>query len=283
MNHRTKRIQLLTVGILYSLNFVCASSNINSEGEEQPLAPQATIRLLAYNIKHGLGMDNRVDLERTAGVINRLEPDLVALQELDKGARRTAGVDQAAKLGELTGMHHAFGKFMDYQGGEYGMGLLSKYPIEELKNHSLPTPGESPGSREYQGTEPRTALAAKVRIGDSKQEIIFVSIHLYQTAEQKFAQAQKLVEIYRDETKPVILAGDFNSTPDSPVMNLLRQHWYASDKGEDHFTFSSTNPRREIDFIIYRPRDRFEVLESRVIDEPEASDHRPVLLVVKLR
>jgi endonuclease/exonuclease/phosphatase family metal-dependent hydrolase len=224
-----------------------------------------------------------VELERSARIINALNPDLVALQEIDNGTARTGGVDQAARLGELTGMNHAFGKFMDYQGGEYGMALLSKFPIEEVCNHSLPTPGVSPESREYEETEPRSALAATVRVGAAAQEIIFVSIHLYRTAEQKLAQAQKLVEMYANETRPVILAGDFNSTPETPVMDLLKQYWYVPDKGEDHFTFSSDDPRREIDYLIYRPGERFEVVESRVIDEPLVSDHRPVLLVVKFK
>ena len=84
-------------------------------------------------------------------------------------------------------------------------------------------------------------------------------------------------------TTPIILAGDFNSTPDSEVLNLLRQSWHVPLKGDDRFTFSSVDPQREIDFIMYRPADRFELVEYRVIEEPLASDHRPVLMVLELR
>jgi endonuclease/exonuclease/phosphatase (EEP) superfamily protein YafD len=81
----------------------------------------------------------------------------------------------------------------------------------------------------------------------------------------------------------VIFAGDFNSTPDSAVMDLVEQSFEIPDKGEDQFTFHAQKPVREIDFIAYRPADRFELIESRVIDEAVVSDHRPVLLVLKLK
>ncbi|MCH8938976.1 MAG: hypothetical protein IH966_06090 [Gemmatimonadetes bacterium] len=47
------------------------------------------------------------------------------------------------------------------------------------------------------------------------------------------AQAQRIVEIFQNETRPVILAGDFNSTPDSDVIELLEQYWRIPDNGED--------------------------------------------------
>jgi endonuclease/exonuclease/phosphatase family metal-dependent hydrolase len=231
-----------------------------------------TIRLLAYNIRHGAGMDDRVDLERAAALIRRLDPDLVALQEIDNQTTRTGQVDQARRLGALTGMHAAFGAFMDYRGGQYGMALLSRFPILETVNHRLPD-----------GEEPRSALAVRVRLGDGGPEILFVGIHLYRTGEERLAQAQRLVDVFEAETRPVILAGDFNSTPDSEVIGLLGGSWQIPDKGDDHLTFPSPSPRREIDFIMFRPADRFDVLQSRVINEQLVSDHRPVLLELALR
>jgi endonuclease/exonuclease/phosphatase family metal-dependent hydrolase len=241
---------------------------------QPPSSPiqDTTLRLLAYNIRHGAGMDDRVDLERAARLIRRLEPDLVALQEIDHETTRTGEIDQARRLGELTGMFATFGAFMDYRGGQYGMALLSRFPIEEAVNHRLPD-----------GEEPRSALAARVQLADGGPEIVFVGIHLYGTSDERLAQARRLVEIFEHETLPVILAGDFNSMPDSDVIRLLGRSWEIPPKGEDHLTFPSRSPRREIDFIMFRPADRFEVRQSRVIDEPLVSDHRPVLLEVTIR
>ena len=52
------------------------------------------VRVLTYNIHHGEGMDGKIDLERIAAVIKRLEPDVVALQEVDVKTTRSQGVDQ---------------------------------------------------------------------------------------------------------------------------------------------------------------------------------------------
>ncbi|NIN71718.1 MAG: hypothetical protein GTO46_07255 [Gemmatimonadetes bacterium] len=140
-----------------------------------------------------------IDFERAARVIRELEPDIVALQEIDSAVERSSRVDQATRLGELTN-----------------------------------------------------------------------------------AQASGLVDIYRDETTPVILAGDFNPLPDSDVLALLKQHWHVPAKGEDRLTYPSDVPEREIDYIMYRPADRFEVVEHKVLHEPLVSDHRPVLIELRI-
>ncbi len=248
----------------------------------QPAAAQVendpdVVRILSYNVKHGLGMDDQVDLERIASVIRMLEPDIVTLQEIDSVVSRTGFEDQAAVLGELTGMRAVFGGFMDYQGGRYGMALLSRYPIVEWENHRLPD-----------GAEPRSALAARIELlrpgyGQAPR-LVVVGVHLYATADERYAQASRLIEVLSDERSPVVLAGDFNSTPDSDVIRLLEAAggWERPPKSGERLTFPSDVPDREIDFIMFRPADRFVVHEHRVVAETEASDHRPVLLELEL-
>ncbi len=235
-------------------------------------APKTTLRILAYNIHHGAGNDEKLDLQRIARLIRSLDPHLVALQEVDNRTERTGLVDQAAELGRMTGMAWAFGPFKDYQGGEYGMAVLSALPFAEATNHRLP-----------EGPEPRSSLAIRAQLPGDAGELIFAGIHFYRTAEERMAQARRLLEVLEAEEGPVILAGDFNSTPDSEVMELIGETFAIPDKGDDHLTFRSDRPDREIDFIVSRPAERVAVVDSRVIDEPVASDHRPVLLVVEVR
>ena len=97
-----------------------------------------SLRVMTYNIHHGQGMDGELDLERIAALIRENDPDLVALQEVDLLTNRTARVDQAAELARLVRMHHAFARFMFYDGGEYGLAVLSKSPIVESRIISLP-------------------------------------------------------------------------------------------------------------------------------------------------
>lgn len=249
----------LGVGILAAVAAAQASSLSGQTGE--------TIRIVVYNIHHGEGMDEVIDLERIATLIAELEPDLVALQEVDREVERTGFVDQAAVLGELTGLTAQFGQFMPYQGGDYGMAVLSRWPIQAVANHRLPD-----------GDEPRSALGVRVRSPASGRELDFVGIHLYRTAAERLAQAEAVASAYADPDVPVILAGDFNSTPDSEVIQFLSRSWRFIDKGADRLTFSSMQPEVEIDFVALRPADAFRVVSQRLLDEPVISDHRPLFV-----
>lgn len=223
------------------------------------------MRIVAYNIRHGAGMDLVVDLPRLADVITPLQADVVLLQEVDKGVNRSDGVDQMTRFAELTGMSPYFGKFMDHDGGEYGMGILTREPALEWASQELPA-----------GDEPRFSLWVRTPAA------LFVGVHLYRTESERLAQAQRLVETFADETGPVIVGGDFNSEPGTAVMDYMSQHWQIAAKQGSNLTFPADEPVKEIDFILYRPRDAFRIVESRVIDERLASDHRPILLDLEL-
>jgi len=141
----------------------------------------SVLRVAAYNIKHGQGMDGEVDLERVADVLRALDADVITLQEMDRGVERTEGVDQATRLGELLGMDAYFGDFMPYQGGHYGMAVLSRLPVVASRNHRLPD-----------GDEPRSALEVRVAVGSGGTEVSVVGIHFYRTVEERLAQAKAL-------------------------------------------------------------------------------------------
>ena len=232
------------------------------------LAVDDTLRILAYNIHHAEGMDEVVDLDRIAALILEYDPDLVAIQEVDSVTNRTGKVDQAQELARMTQMEHRFGRFMEYQGGAYGMALLSKLPILETSNYILPD-----------GPEPRTALSVVVQPPGTSRRIRFIGIHFYRTEEERLAQANRLEKYLADEPRlPTILAGDFNSAPGSAVMEHLGLSWDVVEKGSDHLTFPSYGPDREIDFFLLKPAGQFEILSQQLIDEPVISDHRPLFL-----
>ena len=239
--------------------------------QQPPRTAADTVRILAYNIHHGAGMDEKLDLDRIAALIRSVSPDIVAVQEVDSMVERTGRVDQAAVLGRLTGMRPLFGAFMPYQGGGYGMSLLARLPVEEWWNHRLPD-----------GDEPRTAVTARIRL-PSGRTLVLSGVHFYRTEEERLAQANRLLEYLSPETGAVVLAGDFNSTPGSAVLERLAGGFAIPRKGADSNTFPSYGPEREIDFIMFRPAATFEVLEYRALDEPVASDHRPVFMVLVVK
>lgn len=260
-------IRIMVVALL----LVPACSDDSARRPVRDATPD-TLRVLAYNIHHGEGMDEVVDLGRIAALIRQVDPDLVALQEVDSVTSRTDAVDQAAELGRLTNLEAVFGQFMPYQGGAYGMALLSRWPIAESRNLRLPD-----------GAEPRTALSVRVRSPDTGQELRFVGIHFYRTEEERLAQAARLEHLLGAEPIPTVLAGDFNSLPDSRVMTQLADGWRVLPKDDDHLTFPSYAPDREIDYVLVRPPARFELLAQRLLTEPVASDHRPVVVDLIVR
>ena len=236
----------------------------------------ARLRILTYNIHHGEGTDGKFDLPRIAKVIKSVDPDLVALQEVDVKTKRASGVDQAAELGKLTGMHAVFGKAMNYSGGEYGEAVLSRWKIESSKNHALP---------HSKGREPRSAIEIRVKVGEAGPLIAFVGTHLdhLDDATDRKAQTAKLHDILAAAgAPPTILAGDLNAEPDKAEMKVLLENWQSAAGQKHPPTWPSDKPTVAIDYILLRPAKQWRVVEFKVIDEKVASDHRPVLAVVEM-
>ena len=231
-----------------------------------------TLRVLCYNIHHGEGTDGKLDLPRVAKVIRAADPDLVALQELDDKTKRTGGVDQTAELTRLTGLHGAFGKAIDFQGGGYGQAVLSRFPLGETTVHPLPG---------MPNREKRIAFEARLTIDG--RDLSLVTTHLdHQLAAEREGQAAKLNELFAAD-RAVILAGDFNATADSKAFAALTAKWTDATAGRGLLTIPVDRPAKQIDYVLFRPTERFRAVAAVVIDESVASDHRPVLVVLDPR
>lgn len=231
-----------------------------------------TWRVASYNIHHGRGMDDRVDLERIAAVLRRLDADIIALQEVDERVARSGQVDQASRLGELLGMHHAFGSFMDYQGGRYGLAILSRCALQRIEPVRL-----------TEGNEPRVALLVEVMQPDGSI-LTVVNVHFDWVSDDgfRFTQAREVAQLLDGLAGPFILAGDFNDVPGSRTLSLFHERAEEAVKPPDRrFTFSSTEPQKEIDFVFVSPAAAWSVASVDVVNESVASDHLPVMAVLK--
>ena len=232
------------------------------------------IRVLSYNIHHGEGVDGVLDLGRIARVIQSVSPDLVALQEVDRRMERTGRVNQPKELARLTGMEVLFGTNLTQQGGEYGNAVLSKLPIVKHRNIHLPTIGNG---------EQRGLLL--IELAEKGTALLFLGTHLDARRDDRERRASaetiNAVVLEYDPT-PAILAGDLNATPTSPVLDIFGEHWRRSNPSELK-TVPVAEPQRQIDFILVRPERRWKVVETRVLEEAVASDHRAVFAVLELR
>jgi len=244
-----------------------------------PQADQEPIRLrvLTYNIHHGEGTDGVFDLERIAAVIKSVEPDLVALQEVDRNTGRSGGVDQAAELARLTGLEFYFGKAMDYDGGEYGEAILTRFSFEWSRTYPLSAEEDK---------EPRAMAVVVVDLPDGNR-LGFVGTHLDHTRDptSRLMQVSEINELFSNRARgapPFILAGDLNATVDREEMQILLEIWGDAATEKPEPTIPVVEPSRRIDYVLYTPWYRFQVVETRVLDEQVASDHRPVLAVLDI-
>ena len=225
--------------------------------------------MVTYNIKHGRGMDDRVDLQRVAEVLRALAADVVTLQEVDDRTRRTGDVDQVAVLAEALEYQGVHGPHRPYQGGWYGNAVLTRLPVAGVAVHPIPPAGGSALS----------VLEVELAL-PSGRRVSVVSAHLAGCTDERLAQADAVAALLRERQHPVVLAGDFNGRPGGPVVARLGRDWLVARKHGDADTYPADGPDREIDFVMTRPADAVDVLEHRVVPESVASDHRPLLAVL---
>jgi endonuclease/exonuclease/phosphatase family metal-dependent hydrolase len=238
---------------------------------------QDTLTVMTYNIYHGEQAyeEGESNIEDVASLITKINPDFVALQEVDEMTGRLASLNEGERfslvdsLAALTGMEGYFGKAIDYDGGGYGEGLLSKRSLTPEKV-MLPIP---------KGGEKRTLLFAEART-KSGQPFIFAGTHLcHQYEENRIAQVRAINKYFLESEVPVIIGGDFNFTPDTRTHRLMQDWWADASlqfQQAPDLTFSSRKPDRRIDYLFLSRNASWEILYVKTIDVTY-SDHLPVV------
>lgn len=226
------------------------------------LGQNQQLQIMSYNVRHCAGMDLVIDYDRTAAVIVQQQPDVVALQELDSMTGRSGNRDQLGELASRTGYHPVFGAAIEFNGGLYGVGILSREMPVSTKR--IPLPGE----------EPRLLLVVELK------DFVIACTHLDLNEAQRLASVPLIVEEAQRWQKPFLLAGDWNDTPDSKLLKAMTQ--YFTVLSGDEATYPADEPTECIDYVAAF-NGRAEAIESHVIDEPAASDHRPLVVRVQLR
>jgi len=242
-----------------------------------------TLRVMTYNVHSCIGMDGKVDTGRIARVIARSRPDVVALQELDVGKDRSEGVDQAHQIARLLEMEFHFHPAMHIEEEHYGDAILTHLPQRLIKADLLPGLAAKPK------LEPRGALWVVVELHG--REVQIINTHLGLNAQERKAQVEALLGPdwlgHPDCRDPVIVCGDFNALPTSPVCRTLNKHLRdAQQVADDHRpqrTFPGRMPAVRIDHIYIG-----DGLEASTIEIPDsalvkvASDHLPLVADVRL-
>ena len=233
------------------------------------------LKILCYNIHHAnppskVGF---IDIDAIARVINDSKADVVTLQEVDKNTVRSGKMDQAKVIAEKTGMNYHFFKAIDHDGGDYGLAILSRFPLKDIKSFPLP-----------QKVLAEKRILAQVTIKIVKQDVIFANTHMDATRghENRTAQMQFITDLYKNTTAPIIISGDFNSKDGSEAIKLLDQQFKRTCITNCPPTVPQINPRSTIDYIATKNID-WPMLKHEVIEEIYASDHRPISAIFKIK
>jgi endonuclease/exonuclease/phosphatase family metal-dependent hydrolase len=233
-----------------------------------------TVRVLSYNIHHAEGIDGRLDLERIAKTIQSVQPDIVALQEVDARVERSKGIDQPQELARMTGMKVAFGPNIDLQGGQYGNAVLSRGQQTRSENRALPNIDQG---------EQRGVLEVLVQQDAQTLRVLATHFDHRRDAKERLASIDQINRMVAEQKNtPSLLIGDLNAEFSSEVLDRARALWKVTNR-ERMPTIPVTKPERQIDFVLCYPPDRWHVTEVKVLDEAVASDHRPILAVLRFR
>ena len=226
---------------------------------------QNTLKLMSYNIKYANGMDNVCNFQRIANVINNTSPDVVAIQEVDSMTNRSGQKYVLGEIAERTQMHGYFAPAIDYDGGKYGIGLLTKQV--PLRLQTLPLPGRE---------EARTLILAEFA------DYIYCCTHMSLTEEDRMKSLELVKAFTSSSTKPLFLAGDMNAEPESGFIKKLQKDFQILSNPKQH-TFPAPDPKETIDYIATLKQNAkgFAVISAKVINEPMASDHRPILVELR--
>ncbi|MBQ6192755.1 MAG: endonuclease/exonuclease/phosphatase family protein [Bacteroidaceae bacterium] len=235
-----------------------------------PLCAQSdgiTLRMMTYNIRHGAGMDDVVDLERQAKVIQSSQPDVVGLQEVDYIVPRSGRVDETAYFADYLGMYGTFGPAIPLSGGKYGVAILSKEKPLSVSNTPLP------------GKEKRTLLVCEF------QNYVFACTHLDLEEPNRLASLDIIIAEASRWSKPFFICGDWNDKPNSTLITTMKKDdmfvfLNRLTNSSSSYTFPAQNPNRVIDYIASYGNVVRSINLRKVIANSVSSDHRPVLVSV---
>ena len=236
------------------------------------------MKCMSFNIQHAKHFTKKViDLKHMADTIRNEDADLVVLNEVYGKGDGKDFVGQAEVIADYLGYHAFFAPAIDITGhGPYGNALLSRTPLTDTEVVPVPK-----APRLYKGYYEDRCLAKAVTEIDGKK-VTLLGIHFGLQPDEAELCVKTVLEAVEKSSYPVVLMGDFNLTPDSPILDPIREVLTDTDnffKGTCNFTFPTDKPEIKIDYIFVSPE-----LTIKHVDIPQvvAADHLPVTAEIEL-
>ncbi|MGJ9458047.1 endonuclease/exonuclease/phosphatase family protein [Oceanobacillus sp. CF4.6] len=269
-------VKKIVVGLALSILVVFSlTSNVFASD----YGKEVDVKVMSYNIYHGVGLDGELDLERIAELIQNADADIIGLQEVDRFyGDRSDFQDQTKELAKLLDYHYVYGANLNLDPAEgqeenrqYGTGILSKYPIIDSENIFLSS----------FGNEQRGLLRTKINL--KGVHVNFFNTHLGLNVPERDTQVEEIIEVTSSIEDPSILVGDLNAEPDSEEFQLLLNKGNFVDtfaEVENSNTFPVVDPTKRIDYILTSPLIEF---TNQEVIYTEASDHLPLVTELTIR
>lgn len=258
------------------MELVNGDATYGNNNNEQPKL--ASIKYMTYNIHaaNPPASPGTVNLAAIAKVINDANPDIVFLQEVDnKTGRIGYSGDMAAELGQLTKMNAAFFSSIPYSRGFYGVAILSKYPLKNIKKYMLP---------KSEATEEQRVLGfATVDLPGVDSLVASVSHLQHTSGVARLAQVKEIARVMANLNTTVLFGADLNEKPDAvEFFSVFDANFTRTCIGGNcQNTFPAAVPTSIIDYLAFRPASAFTITSHNVINERLASDHLPVVSELK--
>jgi endonuclease/exonuclease/phosphatase family metal-dependent hydrolase len=236
---------------------------------------------MTYNVHRCVGVDRRHSPERIADIIARLDPDIIALQELEIGHHRTDHVHQPRAIADILDMDFHYHPARRREDAGFGNAIMSRLPMRKVRSAILPTHPRI-------NTQRRGALWASIQVDGHEVQVI--NTHLGLIRGERLLQAMALVGDewlgHPDCRTPQIICGDFNATPRSPVYKLFNGTLRDADKNghKPRRTWPSFCPVVRYDHVFVSKEIVVHKVEiPRTLATSIASDHLPVVIDFEVR
>ena len=237
------------------------------------------LRVVTYNVHKCRGLDGRVRPHRIASVLNELDADVIALQEVTASAGEGSGAGHAEFLAETLGLNCCFGENRRHGVAPYGNAILTRLPIHHWQNYDITAANR----------EPRGCLRADVSLPGSATLRIF-NLHMGTGFFERRTQVHKFHEAILPEGGAGgvrLILGDFNEWTRGLASRLLSSRFNSADPrvhlGRRH-TYPGLAPFLHLDHIYFDSALKLEKLSLyRSPLALLASDHLPLMAEFGLR
>jgi endonuclease/exonuclease/phosphatase family metal-dependent hydrolase len=234
---------------------------------------------MSFNIHHANPpaeeVSGKIDIDGIVNAINKVKPDVVALQEVDVNTQRSGKIDEATLIAEKLGMQVFFAKAIDYDDGEYGLAILSKFEMSNHEINRLSLKADAKAElRILQTVILNLPKGKKIKFGNTHLDVLNTG--------NRELQAEEIVNLAKKENLPFILAGDWNANVGSTTLNIL-DSVFTRTCTTCPVTCPGDGEQGAIDFIAFAKNHSFKVTNYKVYSQDTSSDHYPISVKLKLR